>query len=136
MKLEYLLLTAILLIAGCTLEHEHDNLVQPVEPNRYSIPLRPSNLEVEFLDDNNVHISWQDNSDNEDGFRLEESYSVPNWVEYSYTLPENYSSFFYSDWVPNGSNRPPPIQYRATLTAFNRGGESPSITYSYNADEN
>jgi len=71
MKTLFSVVLAVLAFAGC---EKKDNPASDV--NRYSIPNKPSNvrLEVDSLD-NNVYAVWQDNSDNEDGFKV-----ILNWT--------------------------------------------------------
>ncbi len=76
-----------------------------------SIPQYPSNLSTDVLHSNRIKVSWQDNSDNEDGFRI---YRNGNKIA---TVGPNTTSYTDTGLSPGTS-------YSYAVTAFNDSGES------------
>jgi len=67
MKLLFSVVLALLAFAGC---EKKDNPASDV--NRYSIPNKPTNVRlVADWTDSTVYVTWQDNSDNENGFAVQ-----------------------------------------------------------------
>ncbi|HET9532559.1 MAG TPA: choice-of-anchor D domain-containing protein, partial [Blastocatellia bacterium] len=52
-----------------------------VEPASFFVPAAPSNLTATVVSDTQIDLSWQDNSDNELGFRIERSQDGFNFTE-------------------------------------------------------
>ena len=111
MKIAFIMIA--LLLAGCDKEES----TNPAEPNRYSIPNKPSLVRiVRDIDTHNVVLYWRDNSDNEDGFKAGHTqYSYTYW-----TLPENATSSEGYDLSGNGGET-----YTYYVRGFNRGGDGP-----------
>ena len=63
----------------------------------------PSNLILEQLDPQNILISWQDNSDNEDGFQIDRKIGESDWVEEYQTLNANSTTFIDSNLIIIGT---------------------------------
>jgi hypothetical protein len=132
----YLSFLLIMLVACDTKETK---IVYPMEPNRYSIPYPPSELSITFIDStHSAFLHWRDNSDNEDGFALQLRYDGYKYGgryrsrSDAVTVPENsttnagFKSLSGLDVNDIGENFDS-IQYVADVTAFNRGGYSPTV---------
>ena len=81
-------------------------------------PNFPLNLTVSAIENHKVSLSWTDNSDNEDGFYLERSFSDTMDFQGIYTLFANDTTFTDSNLVPNS-------YYYYRIRAFNTVGVSP-----------
>jgi len=83
-----------------------------------AVPEGPSNVRLNIAEGT---VTWDDNSNNEDGFRIVFS---ANDVEATYQAPANSESF------PLPADRPdaPCGLFSAQVTAFNEDGDSPSET--------
>jgi hypothetical protein len=77
-------------------------------------PVAPSNLDAHLLTDQ-IHVTWQDNSDNETGFRLQRSLGL-GYSDLA-ILPPNTTSFQMDDPVYN-------MTYYFRVCAFNDAGDS------------
>jgi len=79
-------------------------------------PQAASHLDATLEDDGSIGITWQDNSDNEDGFLIEEKIDNGSWSEIA-DLARNRTSYSYDDVVENTS-----IRFR--VIAYNANGDS------------
>ncbi len=83
----------------------------------YTIPNAPGNLVAEAVDTNRIDLSWEDNSDNETGFRIQRKLEENDeWLEIA-EVGENVTTFEDGDLEPNTA-----YYYRAM--AFNPAGNS------------
>jgi len=113
---------------------QKDPIAPKPEPNYYSIPNPPSGLWIDLSEDSSyVVFHWQDNSDNEDGFRanywIHYDDGFGHWSNYPYTLVTSENATF-SQEVDVSLYKAPygkPISLWVYLKAFNRGGESDSL---------
>jgi hypothetical protein len=130
MKIGTYLPLILILLSAC--EIKEDKIEFPTEPNRYSVPNPPSNLVV-VPDSTGLFatLQWQDNSDNEDGFRFGfyDTNDSPRYDSYS-TTPENAisSAGWFVKWgqgLPYQNPAYGPVTY--FVYAYNRGGDSPKI---------
>lgn len=94
--------------------------VEPVTP-----PLAPSGLTAQPVSTAQINLVWVDNSDNEDGFRIERSLNGITWAELD-TVAAGVEAF--SDTTITAG-----VSYRYRVIAYNAGGESdPSSTATSN----
>lgn len=85
-------------------------------------PLPPTDLKVEEIYEKDVVLSWKDNSDNEEGFRLERRKIGEGKFEIVQTLPPNMTAF-------RDEGLEPGMTYYYRIFAFNAAGSSlPSNT--------
>jgi len=82
------------------------------EPPGPTPPERPGNLTSRALSETEIEITWDDNSANEEGFRV-----YRNGVDIA-TLESNKTSYLDTELAPKSS-------YSYEVAAFNRSGESP-----------
>lgn len=85
----------------------------PEEPTR---PAAPTNLVGTALDSVSISLSWQDNSSNEDGFRIYYSLDGQHWPVKG-TAEANCTSYVATDYLPA-------TEYTFRVKAFNSVGES------------
>lgn len=78
----YFILLVVLFILSCT-----QNTTNPQTPEN------PSDLLLMQLDTELIFLTWQDHSNNEDGFRLDRKIGENDWVENYQLLIENTTSF-------------------------------------------
>lgn len=94
--------------------------VVPVTP-----PLAPSGLTAQPVSTAQINLVWVDNSDNEDGFRIERSLNGITWAELD-TVAAGVEAF--SDTTITAG-----VSYRYRVIAYNAGGDSdPSSTATSN----
>ncbi len=84
-----------------------------------STPDAPSNLHASALSDSEISITWNDNSENETGFRIERSFDGISWFEFA-SVGTNTETF-----TDNGLPTNSTFYYR--VRAYNSNGNS---TYS------
>ena len=70
-------------------EEENDNTIRA-----------PDNLEIQILSETQIKLTWIDNSDDEDGFLIEQSEDDITFTEIART-PPNTTSYIVTDLVPN-----------------------------------
>ncbi len=80
-----------------------------------NVPLAPTNLTVDNKSYNRIHLQWQDNANNELGYRVYR-YIGSNKVNVSGDLPPNSTSFQDTGLIPN-------TMYAYEVLAFNEMGE-------------
>ncbi|NQU04762.1 MAG: fibronectin type III domain-containing protein [Calditrichaeota bacterium] len=103
-----------------------DDDSNPVEPNRRSVPYPPSDLTVTFDAPNEDFIlTWKDNSDNEDGFRICHTMYLGGSSSASADVPENMTSCSIKEWGAPRYEYHELATYEFRVLAFNLGGESP-----------
>lgn len=71
-----------------------------VEVSRTSDPDAPSGLVATAASSTSIHVTWTDNSNNEDEFRLQKSENGTTWV-LAEILPRNTTSFTVGSLTPN-----------------------------------
>jgi alpha-tubulin suppressor-like RCC1 family protein len=86
-------------------------------------PAPPSNIMAKFISSNQITISWQDNSNNETGFRLERKISRDG--TYQQVADINYNITFHDDITDTGFATDRTHYYR--LSSFNTFGGSSYI---------
>jgi hypothetical protein len=79
-------------------------------------PLAPTALTATTVSHNRIDLSWSDNADNENGFRVERSLDQINWAQIT-QLPQNSTS--HSD-----TGLAPSTTYYYRLLAYNTAGDS------------
>ncbi|MDA3837705.1 MAG: hypothetical protein PF574_01840 [Candidatus Delongbacteria bacterium] len=67
----------------------------------------PSNISYERVALDTISITWDDNSDNEDGFKIDKKVGESNWVENYSTLDSNITT-----WVDGSAEINQNLQYR------------------------
>ena len=99
-----ILLTMLILAFSC-----NKTPTQPSPQPSTTVPAAPSNLQATVISDTEIRLTWQDNSNNEDGFRIEytEAYfdQNENWIkivditagsiEYIYSVDKELYTFRY-----------------------------------------
>ncbi|RCK73970.1 MAG: peptidase S8 and S53, subtilisin, kexin, sedolisin [Ignavibacteriae bacterium] len=80
-----------------------------------NVPLAPTNLVVDIKSFNQIHLQWQDNSNNELGYRVYR-YIGSGKINVSGDLPPNTTSFLDTGLIPN-------TQYLYEVLAYNEQGE-------------
>jgi hypothetical protein len=88
----------------------------PGDPPGLEPPAAPSNLTATRLNNTRIRINWQDNSNNEDGFKIERSTDGVNFTQIA-TVGANTTSF-----TNSGLSRNTTYYYR--VRAFNQAGDS------------
>lgn len=81
-----------------------------------TVPDDPSNLDASTSTSTDIYLSWQDNSDNEDGFSVERGTDGENFGEID-TVPADF--IYYTD-----SNTTSSVTYYYQVRAFNEAGYS------------
>ncbi len=79
-------------------------------------PNTPTNLTTEVISATQINIYWQDNSSNEDGFRIERNSAGENWTEIA-TVGVNENSYGDIGLTPNK-------EYCYRVRAYNAAGNS------------
>jgi parallel beta-helix repeat protein len=94
------------------------------------LPLAPSNLSAQAVSSTEIHLTWQDNSNDEDGFNIERSPDgVSDWTLIT-IVDANTTEFSDSSLEPNTT-------YYYQVTAFNTVGTSPysNIAFALTSDQ-
>ena len=87
-------------------------------PTAGPTPVAPSDLTATMIDCRTIQLDWTDNSDNEDGFKLEESFDG-GIVYYQFdNVGPDIVTYTSTNYAPNS-----PYFFR--IRAFNGGGNSP-----------
>ena len=81
-----------------------------------SPPNAPTNLEAEVISSSEIKLTWNDNSDNEVGFKIERKTDSTDWDEIK-TVEAN--TITYTDTELTSNTR-----YYYRVKAYNQGGES------------
>ena len=79
-------------------------------------PVKPTNLNAEPIEWNEIKLSWQDNSDNENGFKIERKTGTSEFSEIA-SLGENVTSY-------NDNNVLAETTYYYRVKAYNLAGDS------------
>ncbi len=85
----------------------------------------PSNFTLEQIDLESIHLTWQDNSSAEEGFRIDRKIGENEWEENYQTLPENTTSLIDSELVAIGN-------YSYSIAAYSNDDYSETIEASIN----
>lgn len=109
-KVATLIILAALLAAGCS-------------KSSGTAPVAPSNLDTVMMSPFSIGLTWRDNSDNEQGFKIERSTSEADGFQVVATQPGNTESY-----VDYGLSANAVYYYR--VKAVNSSGESVSNTSS------
>jgi len=116
--LEILVIISILLVLfACS---EKLPLNNPYDSEADPESWAPTNLQYEILDINSIQLNWVDNSNNEEGFRIEKKVSTSNWQIAFSELPENTVT-----WIDDNANINETIKYR--VYGFAEGNSSNMI---------
>jgi hypothetical protein len=102
----------------------YSNIASATTQSELTVPITPTDLTAEAVSSSQINLSWTDNSDNEEGFKIEFLYEgVPNWIQIGTTLPNIASAEV-------GSLSPGTL-YNFRVRAYNSEGNS---DYSNTAD--
>jgi outer membrane protein assembly factor BamB len=96
----------LVILASCI----PDDTLPPTTPNA------PTNLEAEVISSSEIKLTWNDNSDNEVGFKIERKTDSTDWDEIK-TVEAN--TITYTDTELTSNTR-----YYYRVKAYNQGGES------------
>ncbi len=83
-------------------------------------PAAPTNLAAKAISGTQINLTWQDNSSNEQGFRIERKIGTAPWVQIARVAADT-TSFANRGLTPN-------TNYRYRVRAFNAGGTSAYAT--------
>ncbi|MDD5430681.1 MAG: fibronectin type III domain-containing protein [Candidatus Pacebacteria bacterium] len=92
-------------------------------PQNNASPNSPSDLKLSFLSSSGFSLSWQDNSSNEDGFRIERSIGSSNNFTLLASVGLNQNTF-------SDTGLPPNTQFSYRIAAYNSQGSSYSTILS------
>ncbi|NBC84467.1 MAG: DUF1349 domain-containing protein, partial [Bacteroidetes bacterium] len=99
----------------CTAEFDNINISATGNP----IPETPDGLTATAVTANSIELSWNDNSDNEDGFIIQRTIGVRPYYDTIDTVPANITSYTdTSGLIATGT-------YTYRIRAFNQSGNSP-----------
>lgn len=79
-------------------------------------PSKPTQLNAVAISSTEIKLTWQDNSDNEEGFKIERKTEVEEWSQIT-TVEENATEYTDSELKPNKT-------YYYRVRAYNEGGYS------------
>ncbi|NQU05837.1 MAG: SUMF1/EgtB/PvdO family nonheme iron enzyme [Calditrichaeota bacterium] len=103
----------LIIMMGGFIGCEDDSVLPP--PPDQNPPLAPSNLEGEAISSTEIRLTWNDRSENEDGFEIHESVSDQNNLELLEVTDEDVISFTLTDKLPATT-------YYYEVRGFNEGG--------------
>jgi Fibronectin type III domain len=116
-SLFFIFLLTILMFSAC--DEAADLLDDPADDT--DPPDAPSHFDAVLEeDDGTIGVTWQDDSDNEDGFILEIRVDGGDWDEEA-DLSRNQTSYSFEDLIENSD-------YKFRIHAYNGNGESNSVT--------
>lgn len=96
-----------------------DHLSTPLTRSVFNEFYSPTGLDLTNINLNTVQLRWSDNSNGEDGFKIDR-YSLGEWAESFVTLGENTEAWTDSTVIPNDS-----VQYK--ISAFKSGVYSAEV---------
>ncbi|MCS7202049.1 MAG: fibronectin type III domain-containing protein [Dictyoglomus sp.] len=96
-----------ILISGCTPQPQQPTVLPPVAP---------SNLVATALSATEVNLEWKDNSNNEEGFKIERKKEGEDWIEIK-IVSANVTSYIDTGLTPK-------TKYFYRIKAFNSAGSS------------
>lgn len=96
-----------------------DHVSKPVTGSVFNEFYAPAGLDLTNINLNTVQLRWSDNSNGEDGFKIDR-YSLGEWAESFVTLGENTEAWTDSTVIPNDS-----VQYK--ISAFRSGVYSAEV---------
>jgi len=121
MRLHALFLGTLLLpaLAACSDDEPTGPVSEPVGP------VAPSQPSITYTDSISAVISWEDNSSDEQGFRVQNrAGSTGSWFTVA-QVPADVTSWSVTDLVPTG-------RYDVRVAAFDASGETPSPPLTFN----
>lgn len=96
-----------------------DHLSKPLTRSVFNEFYAPAGLDLTNINLNTVQLRWSDNSNGEDGFKIDR-YSIGEWAESFVILGENTEAWTDSTVIPNDS-----VQYK--ISAFRSGVYSAEV---------
>uniref|UniRef100_A0A7C3MIS0 Fibronectin type III domain-containing protein n=1 Tax=Dictyoglomus thermophilum TaxID=14 RepID=A0A7C3MIS0_DICTH len=109
LSLILIVILIILLVSGCTPKTEQPQ-PQPTKPNA------PTDLTAEVVSGTEVRLAWKDNSNNEEGFKIERKTLDGEWSEIA-TVGANVNTY-------NDTGLTPGTTYYYRVKAYNSAGDS------------
>jgi Fibronectin type III domain len=110
----FFLVLSVLFILSCT-----DNSTGPNDEGLK----KPTNLELQQIDNTSILLTWEDNSDEETGFKIDRKIDIAAWENDFQILSEGATSYMDTNLTVFG-------EYQYRLSAYNEIAETESITAS------
>ncbi|NQV16527.1 hypothetical protein HQ531_13780 [bacterium] len=98
----------LILLFGC------DQASDPIESEP---PFPPSNLQLEQLSPTSIRLSWVDNSEDEDGFRVDRKIGTGLWSEVYALVPWNSTEWLDTLAIPEEENSYKLYAYKGTVNS-------------------